>query len=97
MAVIWIILARTRFPAQLIQTTKERGCWTFASSLTSRTPSEVERLGEDSDWDLFIFPMNAIGRGVNIVYRFGERVDKAMIGSGRCWPRVRNGDRRLGR
>ena len=45
------------------------------------TASEVERLGEDREWDLFIFPMNAIGRGVNIVYKFGARADKAMIGS----------------
>jgi hypothetical protein len=45
------------------------------------TASEVERLGEDRDWDLFIFPMTAIGRGVNIVYKFGSRTDKAMIGS----------------
>jgi len=45
------------------------------------TASEVERLGEDREWDLFIFPMNAIGRGVNIVYKFGPRNGKAMIGS----------------
>ena len=45
------------------------------------TASEVERLGDDKDWDLFIFPMGAIGRGVNIVYKFGPRADKAMIGS----------------
>ena len=45
------------------------------------TASEVERLGQDQEWDLFIFPMNAIGRGVNIVYKFGPRADKAMIGS----------------
>ena len=58
-----------------------RGETLAAASSHGVTASEVERLGEDSDWDLFIFPMNAIGRGVNIVYRFGERVDKAMIGS----------------
>ncbi|HEX2831080.1 MAG TPA: hypothetical protein VHP37_32395 [Burkholderiales bacterium] len=45
------------------------------------TASEIERLGEDPKWDLLLFPMNAIGRGVNIVYRFGPRIDKAMIGS----------------
>lgn len=45
------------------------------------TASEVERLGDDRHWDLFIFPMSAIGRGVNIVYKFGPRADKAMIGS----------------
>lgn len=45
------------------------------------TAAEVESLGEDRDWDLLIFPMNAIGRGVNIVYKFGHRQDKAMLGS----------------
>jgi hypothetical protein len=45
------------------------------------TASEVEQLGHDRNWDLLIFPMNAIGRGVNIVYRFGARADKAMLGS----------------
>ena len=45
------------------------------------TSAEVEGLGDDPQWSLLIFPMNAIGRGVNIVYRFGQRVDKAMIGS----------------
>jgi hypothetical protein len=45
------------------------------------TASEVEQLGHDRDWDLLIFPMSAIGRGVNIVYQFGPRIDKAMVGS----------------
>lgn len=45
------------------------------------TASEVENLGNDEGWDLLIFPMSAIGRGVNIVYRYGSRQDKAMIGS----------------
>jgi hypothetical protein len=45
------------------------------------TAAEVEQLGYDAGWDLLIFPMNAIGRGVNIVYRFGPRVDKAMLGT----------------
>lgn len=45
------------------------------------TASEVENLGFDESWDILIFPMNAIGRGVNIVYRQGPRVNKAMIGS----------------
>jgi len=43
--------------------------------------AEVESLGEDPNWDLLIFPMNAIGRGVNIVYQFGPRQAKAMLGS----------------
>ncbi len=45
------------------------------------TASEVESIGEDQGWDLLIFPMSAIGRGVNIVYRYGPRQDKAMLGS----------------
>jgi hypothetical protein len=45
------------------------------------TASTVEQLGFDPTWDLLIFPMNAIGRGVNIVYRFGPRADKAMLGT----------------
>jgi hypothetical protein len=45
------------------------------------TASEVEQLGHDRSWDLLLFPMSAIGRGVNIVYRFGRRADKAMLGS----------------
>lgn len=45
------------------------------------TAAQVENLGNDRNWDLLLFPMNAIGRGVNIVYRFGARADKAMIGS----------------
>lgn len=45
------------------------------------TAAEVEQLGTDRSWDLLIFPMNAIGRGVNIVYQYGPRQNKAMIGS----------------
>lgn len=45
------------------------------------TAAEVERLGHDPDWDILIFPMNAIGRGVNIVYQFGPRTNQAMLGS----------------
>jgi hypothetical protein len=45
------------------------------------TASEVERLGDDDDWDLFVFPMSAIGRGVNIVFRHGPRAGRAMLGS----------------
>ncbi|MBL8345253.1 MAG: ATP-binding protein [Rubrivivax sp.] len=58
-----------------------RGGALAAASDHAITASEVERLGDDRNWDLFIFPMNAIGRGVNIVYEFGPRADKAMIGS----------------
>lgn len=51
------------------------------SSAASVTASDVESLGSDPGWEILIFPMNAIGRGVNIVYQFGTRQDKAMIGS----------------
>lgn len=58
-----------------------RGGALIGSAEHGITASEVERLGDDQGWDLFIFPMSAIGRGVNIVYKFGPRADKAMIGS----------------
>ncbi len=45
------------------------------------TANDVESLGDDSTWDILIFPMNAIGRGVNIVFRTGPRANHAMIGS----------------
>jgi len=45
------------------------------------TAAEVEQLGEDPGWELLLFPMNAIGRGVNIVFRHGPRQNKAIIGS----------------
>ena len=45
------------------------------------TAAEVESLGFDDSWGILIFPMSAIGRGVNIVFRQGPRIDKAMIGS----------------
>lgn len=45
------------------------------------TAAEVEQLGADDSWDLLIFPMSAIGRGVNIVFQNGPRMNKAMLGS----------------
>ena len=47
----------------------------------SVTVAEVEMLGSRRDWDLLIFPMSAIGRGVNIVFQYGPRTNRAMIGS----------------
>jgi hypothetical protein len=35
------------------------------------TPAQAERLGDDEDCDVIIFPMTALGRGTNIV--FGKR------------------------
>jgi hypothetical protein len=45
------------------------------------TAAEVEQLPSDHGWDLLIFPMSAIGRGVNIVFQSGPRMNKAMLGS----------------
>ncbi|MFN4045620.1 hypothetical protein [Limnobacter sp.] len=45
------------------------------------TSAEVERLGSDPDWEILIFPMSAIGRGVNIVFGYGSRQGQAMLGS----------------
>lgn len=45
------------------------------------TAAEVEQLGFDRGWDLLIFPMSAIGRGVNIVFQYGPQLNKAMLGS----------------
>jgi hypothetical protein len=45
------------------------------------TASEVERLGGDRDWDLFIFPMNAIGRGVSLAAPVARK--------GGAWPSLR--------
>jgi hypothetical protein len=45
------------------------------------TAADVEQLGRDRGWDLLVFPMNAIGRGVNIVFPSGPRANEAMIGS----------------
>lgn len=52
-----------------------------APSAHSVTASDVESLGSDQGWDILIFAMSAIGRGVNIVYRQGPRMNQAMIGS----------------
>jgi hypothetical protein len=53
------------------------------SSETSEwaTASQVERLGSRDDWDAVVFPMRAIGRGVNIVYPDGPRKRDAVIGT----------------
>lgn len=60
-----------------------RGAAAGAARMRGRgvTASEVESLGRDPTWDLLLFPMGAIGRGVNIVYQFGARAGDAMIGS----------------
>ncbi|MEH2474515.1 hypothetical protein V1281_004302 [Nitrobacteraceae bacterium AZCC 2161] len=42
---------------------------------------QVEALGARDDWDALVFPMKAIGRGVNIVFPDGDRVRDAVIGN----------------
>src|SRR5262249_40092908 len=45
------------------------------------TPAQVEALGDDESCDIIIFPLMAIGRGVNIVFSKGPRTRDASIGS----------------
>ncbi|MEH1895572.1 MAG: hypothetical protein V7K94_09795 [Nostoc sp.] len=45
------------------------------------TSAQCEALGDDENCDILIFPMLAIGRGVNIVFTKGERKLDAAIGS----------------
>ena len=46
------------------------------------TASQVERLGARPDsWDVIVFPMKALARGVNIVFEAGERRRDALIGT----------------
>ena len=45
------------------------------------TPAQCEALGDDENCDILIFPMLAIGRGVNIVFTKGPRKLDAAIGS----------------
>ena len=45
------------------------------------TTSQVESLGDQTDIELLIFPMGAIGRGTNIVFSKGKRARDAAIGS----------------
>jgi hypothetical protein len=52
---------------------QERGEWVAAS--------QVEMLGTRDDWDAIVFPMKAIGRGVNIVFPDGQRVRDAVLGT----------------
>ncbi len=47
----------------------------------SVTAAEVELLADDPHWQLLVFPMGAIGRGVNIVFPHGPRANQAILGS----------------
>lgn len=45
------------------------------------TPSQVETLGERTDWDAVIFPMKSLARGVNIVRSGGPMDGMAALGT----------------
>lgn len=45
------------------------------------TSAQVEPLGDDEMCDIIIFPLTAIGRGVNIVFTRGPRKRQAAIGT----------------
>jgi hypothetical protein len=45
------------------------------------TPAQAEALGDDEHCDVIIFPLTAIGRGINIVFTKGPRARDAAIGS----------------
>ncbi|GBF05517.1 hypothetical protein DAERI_050026 [Deinococcus aerius] len=44
------------------------------------TSAQVEALGDDEDVELLVFPMLALGRGVNVVFSSGPHARKAAIG-----------------
>jgi len=46
-----------------------------------KTPSQAEALGDNENCDIIIFPLTAIGRGVNIVFTRGPRARDAAIGA----------------
>lgn len=45
------------------------------------TASQVEAIGDDETCDILLFPLTAIGRGVNVVFTKGPRARDAAIGS----------------
>lgn len=46
------------------------------------TAAQVERLGSrPDDWDVLVFPMKALSRGVNIVFENGDRRRDALLGT----------------
>jgi hypothetical protein len=51
------------------------------SPLEYVTSSQVEASGDDDNCDILIFPLGAIGRGVNIVFTRGPRASDSAIGS----------------
>lgn len=45
------------------------------------TTAQVERLSARDNWDVIIFPMKALARGVNIVFEDGPRRRDALLGT----------------
>jgi hypothetical protein len=45
------------------------------------TAAQVERLGVREDWDVLVFPLKALARGVNIVFEQGARRRDALLGT----------------
>ncbi len=45
------------------------------------TAAQVERLGLREDWDVLVFPLKALARGVNIVFEQGPRRRDALLGT----------------
>lgn len=43
--------------------------------------AQVERLSTRDNWDVLVFPMKALARGVNIVFESGPRVRDALLGT----------------
>ncbi|CUX56966.1 conserved hypothetical protein [Agrobacterium fabrum str. J-07] len=43
--------------------------------------AQVERLSARDNWDILVFPMKALARGVNIVFESGARVRDALLGT----------------
>lgn len=72
----------TRFPEwkhKTVALTKDVG--KFGDKHGYITTSQVEAIGDDDTVELIIFPMGAIGRGVNIVFSKGDRERDAAIGN----------------
>jgi hypothetical protein len=45
------------------------------------TSAQVERLGQRDNWDVLVFPLKALARGVNIVFEQGPRRRDALLGT----------------
>ena len=86
MAVIWIILARTRFPAQLIQTTKEKGVLDvrFFADVTDAFLPEFLRRSGDRIERLAVGPAEAAPEFSKVVHRSREVAEQIERAKRRC-------------